>query len=506
MRTAQGGPRVQNEPDDLRVLARFLRLLPDWTQKEMAKATGFHTGTIWRYDAGLRTPDRPAVEKLAHGAGMPMWAVDGAILPVIGLARAAAAGREKSLPGSLEEMIEAALAEGPSQAAIAGLAEFLAEDGPEVDAGADERTAPPPAVEAGGAYPDPWELAEAPEGDLLTEGSDWWPEFERLVERLCEASERAAADDAGRARCWAALALAVAKLAPGPGARRRRVEGFAWGFVGNAQRVGCDLPAAAANVATAWRLWRAGAAAPDSCLGEWRLLDLEASLRRDQRRFDLALDLLERALAAAPAAARGRILLKKSYTLEQAGEIDAALAALEEAIPLVGLEGEPHRFWTVRINRLVLLCHLGHYREAEEGLPELHKQARQSGNDLDQVRAKWLSGRVQAGLGRPEEARSALEEVRLDFAKRRLGYETALVSLELAILHLEAGRATEVRELAEEMLWIFTAQGVAREALAALRLFREAVESETVTAELAREVLDALQFGGGKRPRRAART
>ena len=46
------------------------------------------------------------------------------------------------------------------------------------------------------------------------------------------------------------------------------------------------------------------------------------------------------------------------------------------------------------------------------------------------------------------------------------------------------------RALAAEMLWIFKAQGIDREALAALRVFREATEREAATAELARRVGD----------------
>jgi transcriptional regulator with XRE-family HTH domain len=491
------------EPDDLRVLAGFLRLLRHRTQAEMAAACRLHPSTVSRYEEGTRIPDRPAIERLARGAGVPMWAVDGAILPAIALARAAVDTAER-LPESVQQTLAAALAEGPSDAASAAVAEFLAEiDAGSLD-GADEMAGNQAAGEEGAAVPDPWTLALAAATEGLAENSAWWLEFEGFVERLCEASVRAASDAAGRALGLAHLALGVARLAPGPAPWRCRLEGFAWSFIGNAQRVGCDLPAAGTSLATARRLWGAGAAAPNTRIGEWRLLELEASLRRDERHFDRALDLLDRARALAPAVAQGRILLKKSYTLEQAGEAEPALAALEEAAPLIGLEGEPHRFWTLRINRLVLLCHLGRFHEAEAGLPELHEQARQLGNDLDQLRARWLTGRVHAGRGRHEEARSVFEEVRQKFAQRLLGYDTALVSLELAILELEAGRLAAVRELADTMLWIFTAQGVEREALAALGLFREAVEGETVTIELARSVLEVIERTCGAWRRLAA--
>jgi hypothetical protein len=49
------------------------------------------------------------------------------------------------------------------------------------------------------------------------------------------------------------------------------------------------------------REWDAGATGdPDRILPEWRLPDLEASLRRDLRQFDRALGLLDRALVLEP--------------------------------------------------------------------------------------------------------------------------------------------------------------------------------------------------------------
>src|SRR6185295_6222067 len=106
---------------------------------------------------------------------------------------------------------------------------------------------------------------------------------------------------------------------------------------------------------------------------------------------------------------------------------------------------------------------------------------------------RWLEGRVSASMGRVEEAIAALRQVRGEFATRGIAYDTALATLELAALLAEQGRAGEVKDLARQMAFIFKAQGVPREALAALSLFRKAAEEEAVTAELARSVLDFLQ-------------
>jgi tetratricopeptide (TPR) repeat protein len=179
--------------------------------------------------------------------------------------------------------------------------------------------------------------------------------------------------------------------------------------------------------------------------------------------------------------------------LEQAGDAAAALEVLAAAAPLVDAGGEPRDRWVLGINLLVNLCHLGRHGEAAARLPALAAQTRELGNRLDELRVQWLGGRVAAGLGRRDEARTAFEKVLRGFEEVANGYDAALVGLELAVLQLEAGRTAEVRALAEKMVWIFRSRQVHREALAALTLFRQAAEREQATAGLARRVLAFLE-------------
>jgi len=79
---------------------------------------------------------------------------------------------------------------------------------------------------------------------------------------------------------------------------------------------------------------------------------------------------------------------------------------------------------------------------------------------------------------------------------RGLPYDAALASLDLAVLYLEEGRTREVKDLAREMAEIFKAQGIAREALAALTLFVEAAQKETATVELVRRVIQRVEGAG----------
>jgi tetratricopeptide (TPR) repeat protein len=315
-----------------------------------------------------------------------------------------------------------------------------------------------------------------------------------LCERLCKESVTAAPDDAEKALALAQLALQVAEAAPGSEAWRLHLQGYAWAFVGNARRVSDDLDAAD----EAFERSRSLLAAPElqevTPLDLSRVLDLEASLRRDQRRFQEAFDLLDRAMEACPTAAgRGRLLLIKAYTQEQAGDPEASLSTLEEAAHLIDADAEPRLKCVLLYNVTSGLARLGRYREAEARIPEVRELVLESRNGLDLLRLVWLEGYVAGGLGHLEEGVATLEQVRGVFTARANAYDAALVTLDLCELLLRQGRAGEVKRRSEEMAWVFESRKIHREALAAFALFCRAAEQEQATLELVRRVAAFLR-------------
>ncbi|HEY3570286.1 MAG TPA: helix-turn-helix transcriptional regulator [Thermoanaerobaculia bacterium] len=97
-----------------------------------------------------------------------------------------------------------------------------------------------------------------------------------LAELLCHESERAAADGPQEALELAELALSVAGRVEGNEEWRRRIQGYAWAYVGNARRVAEDPSGANAAFAKARELWGSCASPETSPLQDWRLLSLEA--------------------------------------------------------------------------------------------------------------------------------------------------------------------------------------------------------------------------------------
>lgn len=455
-----------------------LRILRGWSQRELAQAAGVRPSTLSDYERGKKTPSRRMLDRLNAVMGFPPSQVD-RTLAFIDAARSALAGR-----AAVPDLAAIADEEGRRYAEF-----ILASTGRVLSKAA--------ALEERRRAPALWaRLRRYPAGDrraMVRENEEFrsWA----LSELLCEESVKAAADKPDDALALAELALLIGELLPAEDEGLRScTQGYAWAFVGNARRVKGDLPGADAAFARCKELCSAGTSAAQCLFDEARLLDLEASLRREQRHLPQAIDLLDQAFAVANSdEAKGRILVNRGKALEELGDYEAAVATLRRAAPLIDRAVNPRLYLCLRFNLLENLFQTGGLGEAASMLPEVQELTARQGNDLDVVRFRWLEGRLAAGLGRRGEAERAFRQVRAELARRDIAYDVALVSMELAVLLAEQGRTGDVKNLARQMTPLFQAQGVHREALAALGLFCKAAEAEAATAELAREVLEFLR-------------
>jgi len=457
---------------DLSSALGTLRTLRRLSRRAVALAAGIKPQALSDYEKGKQSPNRRTRERLAGALRVTPAFLEGlaALLPAIGLT-----ADQGTPPIGLVRVVLDLAREADVLLSIDALR-------PAANPG--ERTAQV-LWERLRPYPTAERQAVISEVEEFRTSS--------LALLLCEESVAVAADDAGQSLELALLALFIAERMPGPDAWRWRLAGYVWAFVGNSYRVGGDLPAAEAAFLRSEELWQRGAAKPGS-LRVTRLLDLKASLRREQRRLTEARALLNDALAAdRGGAATGRLLIKRAKTLEELGDYEAAVADLRRALPLVDAEREPRLFWALRFNLLEALQLLGRNAEVETMLPGVQALTVRLGNDLDAVRLRWLEARLFAASGKTEEAVAAFEEVRDAFTARGIAYDAALVTLELAVFLLEQDRTAEVKALVPELAPIFQAQGVAREWIATLQLFQEAVEREVITVDLARRFLADLR-------------
>jgi tetratricopeptide (TPR) repeat protein len=485
----------------------YLRSAAAWSRACLARALGLaDESLISAYERGAKPLAREKLESLVEPLGHPPEAVDVLLFAhdlIFPAARQDAPSPVALSPGERRIVDRAAMAAGWTAGRLA------ADDArSELTRRWKREKAEAAKNEAEDRFQELMAVTRPERRGLLEAFPDYrtWA----LAVRACEASVKRAAHKAGEALELADLALSIAERAPGEESWRSRLKGYCWAHVANARRVANDLTGADEAFARAWELWRSGADSDPELLAEWRLYDLEASLRRAERQFSKSLELLDHARAACGGSptAIGRILLNKERVFNQMGNAQGAFAVLTEAIPFVEASQDVHLLFALRFNMADDLCHLERYGEAAELLPQVRELAVQQANELDLIRVGWLSAKIAAGQGRMKEAIAGLEQVRWDFTARELPYDAALSSLDLAVLWLRTGRTVEVRELAVAMGWIFKSKGIHREALAALRLFCDAAKQESATVELARLVIaeieqarrsaSPLEKGGGR--------
>lgn len=330
------------EPEDQMVLLPHLRAFRDWTKEELAAEAGLDASSVQRFEKGRRMP-RKSYEKIVKGSGQPLELVEACHLPAVRAGRAALTRFTSGLFTELEPAL-AALDGALTEARRVALAALLVEL-------ADPSQPPAPAEVS-------WEV------------KTW-----RFIEQLCHESETVAAGDSERAVKLAELALRAAERAPGKAARRAKLEGYCWIFLGNARRVSGTLPGAELAFQRAEELWSSWTGITPIPLAAWHLPDMYASLRRYQGRFAEALKLHDRALILAPAEAAGIVLLNKAGTLEQQNEPEQALVALAEAEARIDVHREPRLLFAICFNRIVNLWRLQRFQEAAERLPEVQAMA-----------------------------------------------------------------------------------------------------------------------------------
>lgn len=321
-----------------------------------------------------------------------------------------------------------------------------------------------------------------------------WGLFELLVERALEMATR----DASYAEELGLLALRLADhldpLVYDP-ELVADLRGRAWAHIGNARRVRSDFRGAEEAFDRADSCLRRGT---QESVERAIFLDLKASLRRAQRRFEEASKLLRRAVAIflqyGHRHRAGRSLVNISMVHHYAGRPEQGIPLLYQALQLIDSEQEPRLLLCARHNLIDYLASSGRYLEAQNLYRETRPLYRDFPDAWVQNRRKWVRGRIAQGLGQARLAESLFLAARDGFVEEGIPYDTALISLELASLYAEQGRTADLKRLAQEMVPIFSSLQIHREALAALTFLKQAMEAERASLELVNRVESYLRL------------
>jgi tetratricopeptide (TPR) repeat protein len=311
-----------------------------------------------------------------------------------------------------------------------------------------------------------------------------WGVFELTIERSLETSVRNPAQGEG----LGLLAVRLAEFLSPELYGAELIEDLrarAWSYIANARRLKSDLQGAEEAFGQAHDRIQRGTKDP---LERAALLDLEASLRRDQRNFDEARRLFRRAITIFlqndQKHKAGKSMVSLSTVHHVAGHISEAIPLLYQALDFIDPEQEPRLLLCARHNLIDDLAESSRFLEAQHLYRATRSLYRSFPDAWSQNRRKWVKGKISRGLGQADQAESLFLAARDGFIAEGIPYDTALVSLELASLYAAKGRTADLKRLAAEMLPIFSSLNIHREALAALAYFRQAVEAERASVEL----------------------
>lgn len=318
-----------------------------------------------------------------------------------------------------------------------------------------------------------------------------------LAELLLEESRRGWSENPGRSEELAELALAVIyrleRRLHGP-ALLNDLKAEAWSYIANCRRIRSDLRSVSEAFDIAEDFRAQGTGDPYE---EAEILHLKASFYRDQRQFTEAIRAIDRAVEIYRGAndhhAEGRVLIIKATVLRDSGEVEEATGILERASSLVDPGREPRLLLSIKSNLALYLNEAERALDAKELLREARKLAMEVGGGLDRLRVLWIDGLVNWKLGRTGLAEAALRRSMAGFTEAAIGYDAALVALDLASLYLERGRVSEARDLAVEMVPLFAARDVHREAVAALAVAQRALDQGTASLAVLQKVASFLR-------------
>jgi len=326
------------------------------------------------------------------------------------------------------------------------------------------------------------EVASLPEGEIT------WGLYESLLEK---SRGLRYSDSVGMLRMADFARLAADRLDPEVyGAERRTdAQARAWAELANAYRVAEDFSQAETAMACAQDLRTRGTGDP---LLYARIADLAATLLVAQRRFKEAFGMLDLAhaihLRYSDSHEVGRIVLLRGLYTGYAGKPEEGLQLLIRGLSLIDRSRDAKLVFHTLHNILLSRIELGEFAQAQRQLQRMRPLYAAHAGWLDRVKLLRLEGEIAAGLGDLVTAEATFQQIREDLNDAGLGYQAALVSLDLAGVWLRQSRTLEVRSLVSEIVSSFQILGVEREALSAIHLLQDALERDQATLEVVRLV------------------
>lgn len=223
----------------------------------------------------------------------------------------------------------------------------------------------------------------------------------------------------------------------------------------------------------------------------------KASLRRDQRHFAEAWELLEKAAELYTRADRGdlmvTVLIAKATVRYEEGDPADAIPFLEEAQGRIDERTDGFVKLSLFHNLVTAYAETGRYSQALDLLSQTRELSAKYGRGYHRIRLRWLEGVILRGRGQFEQAEAALVEARESFTRLNDTVTAALVCLDVAQLFYRQNRLGDLEDLTASMVPLFSALQHHREAYVSLQLFHRAVQERKLNSMVLDKAKKALQ-------------
>lgn len=223
-----------------------------------------------------------------------------------------------------------------------------------------------------------------------------------------------------------------------------------------------------------------------------RLDTIEASLRKDQRRYKEACELHnETYLAYLKLGDRhlaGRAQVSKGIALWLSGDARAAAKTLRTGIDLLDPERDPKLWAAAQHDLLTAYVDLGQLGDAGQILFKANLRKAFADDPHSLFRLRWVEGRIKVKRKRYSEAEEIFKEVRAGFREQKLEYTAAMAGVDQATMLLRVGKKKDAYLLAYDLCVTFRRYETDLEADKALTLLETICRMKVGTAEMAERI------------------
>lgn len=259
----------------------------------------------------------------------------------------------------------------------------------------------------------------------------------------------------------------------------------AWAGLANSYRISDQFDLAEMAFREAFEARRRGTGSP---FLRARLAEISASLLCDQRYFPEAFQLLDFAhrtyLSHQAFHEAGRALIQRGTHTGRSGDPEEGTQLIARGLQLIERDRDPKLVFQSLHSILLFRVERGEFKSTRRQIWDMRPLYMHHGDQILLIKLRGIEGKVFLGLGELDRAARAFQQAKDMFLEKGLTYDAALVSFELAALWLREGKRDKVRQLLQEMLQVFRARYIAREAVAAMIMLRDAANRDELTVDL----------------------